>query len=447
MEARNQAYTAETQRQIGELNRLGFYHSIELPDGRVIQGLQTLEQLRLRLAQFPIPADLTGKRVLDIGAWDGWFSFEMEKRGARVLAVDSAEHTQFRVARDLLGSQVDYQIADICRLTPQDVGRFDIVLFFGVLYHLKHPMLALENVCDLATGMACVESFVSDDGSDLSAPPVMEFYETTELRGQFDNWVGPNTSCLLAFCRAAGFARVELHSVMACRAHVTCYRKWAERAGNGPAPYVTCVENSVSLDHAFSARKDDYVSMWFKSGQTELNCENVFPEIGGYGSRPVIVHATGGDGYHANCKLPPGLDPGWHDARLRVRDSACSNAVRIGVDIPENERRRTGSPVVSEELRIRLVTDGRTWERYRVHVGVDSCVSLWASGLPEQCERSQVRVRLNGTDMPAVFVSSPDAEGATQVNALLPYGLQPGPVSFVLVAGDCESPAVDVELV
>src|ERR1700687_2442862 len=104
MEARNQTYTVETQKQIGELNRLGWYHSLELPDGQVIQGLQTREQLRLRLAQSPIPADITGMRVLDIGAWDGWFSFEMEKRGAQVLAIDSTEHTQFRVARELLGS-------------------------------------------------------------------------------------------------------------------------------------------------------------------------------------------------------------------------------------------------------------------------------------------------------------------------------------------------------
>src|SRR5690349_18064968 len=117
MEARNQLYTHETQKQIGELNRLGWYHSIELPDGQVIQGLQTLEQLRNRIAQFPIPQDLTGKRVLDIGAWDGWFSFEMERRGAEVMAIDSAEHTRFRVAHELLRSKVDYRIADICRLS------------------------------------------------------------------------------------------------------------------------------------------------------------------------------------------------------------------------------------------------------------------------------------------------------------------------------------------
>jgi hypothetical protein len=216
----------------------------------------------------------------------------------------------------------------------------------------------------------------------------------------------------------------------------------------GPhAPYVTCVENSVSLDHAFSARKDDYVSVWFKSEQGGLTCDDVFPQIGPYASRPVIVHGTGGDGWHANCKLPPGLDPGWYDTRLRVRDSASSNAVRIGVDVPDGERRHPAAAMSSSDLRIRLVTDGRSWERYRVHVGMDSCVSLWASGLPEDCDRSQVRVRLNGTDMPAVFVSSPDAEGATQVNALLPYGLQPGPVSIMLVSGDRESPPVDAELV
>src|SRR4051794_32418863 len=119
MEARNQLYTSETQKQIGELNRLGWYHSLELPDGQVIEGLQTIEQLRKRIAQFPIPQDLRGKRVLDIGAWDGWFSFEMERRGAQVMAIDSAEHTQFRVAKELLGSKVEYRIGDICRLNSK----------------------------------------------------------------------------------------------------------------------------------------------------------------------------------------------------------------------------------------------------------------------------------------------------------------------------------------
>ena len=88
-EARDARVIEESRRQIERLSKLGWYHSIELPGGSVIEGHQTIQQLRTRLRQFPIPEDLTGKRVLDIGAWDGWFSFEMERRGAQVVALDS----------------------------------------------------------------------------------------------------------------------------------------------------------------------------------------------------------------------------------------------------------------------------------------------------------------------------------------------------------------------
>src|SRR5277367_827635 len=186
--AHNLEYTADLQRLSGRLAELGYYHSIELPDGRVIPGIQSIEKQRWRLAQFPIPQHLRGKRVLDIGAWDGWFSFEMERRGATVVAVDATKRTRFLEAKAMLNSKVEHVIADISFLTPRDIGYFDIVLFFGVLYHLKHPMLALERVCELTTDLACVESFVTED----HAVPAMEFYEGTQLAGQFDNWVGPD---------------------------------------------------------------------------------------------------------------------------------------------------------------------------------------------------------------------------------------------------------------
>ena len=138
--------------------------------GRVIPGIQSIEKQRWRLAQFPIPQDLRGKRVLDIGAWDGWFSFEMERRGAQVVAVDATKRTRFLEAKAMLNSKVEHVVADICFLTPRDIGTFDIVLFFGVLYHLKHPMLALERVCELSTDLACVESFVTDDQPSAPVP-------------------------------------------------------------------------------------------------------------------------------------------------------------------------------------------------------------------------------------------------------------------------------------
>ena len=171
------------------------------------------------------------------------------------MAVDSTPFERFRVAHDLLHRSAEYRIDDVCRLSPAAVGYFDIVMFLGVLYHLKHPMLALEKVCELSTDMVCVESFVIDDGSDPAAKPVMEFYETTELCGQFDNWVGPNTACLLAMCRTAGFARVRLESVLDHRAHVTCYRRWPEirKSARTRAAIDLAVENAVTRDREFSA--------------------------------------------------------------------------------------------------------------------------------------------------------------------------------------------------
>src|SRR6185369_10156918 len=74
-----------------ELQRKRLYHSFELPDGTRIDGVMPMEWLRQRWGRFPIPADLTGKRVLDIGPWDGWFSFEAERRGASVVSVDREE--------------------------------------------------------------------------------------------------------------------------------------------------------------------------------------------------------------------------------------------------------------------------------------------------------------------------------------------------------------------
>src|ERR1700733_3767820 len=118
-----------------ERSERGWWHSFQLPDGTQIQGVCKLSDLRGRIAQFPIPQDLRGKRALDIGAWDGWFSFEMERRGAEVTAVDSTAFERFRVAHDLFGSKVDYRIQDVCRLSPATLGYFDVVLFLGVLYH------------------------------------------------------------------------------------------------------------------------------------------------------------------------------------------------------------------------------------------------------------------------------------------------------------------------
>ncbi len=441
-QATDPEYTADLQRTSGELARLGYYHSIELPDGRIIPGIQTLEKQRWRISQFPIPQDLRGKRVLDIGAWDGWFSFEMERRGASVVAIDWTNKTRFREVKAMLNSKVEYMVGDICYLTPRDVGYFDIVLFFGVLYHLKHPMLALERVCELTTDLACVESFVTDE--QISGVPAMQFYEGTELAGQFDNWVGPNIPCLMSMCRAAGFARVGFESVDDFRAHVTCHKKWPEVSRTGPGPELIVVENSELQSHAFSGQRDDYITLWISTEEPDLTCDEVFAQVGPYGARPAAVRHDAGTAWQANCKLPLGLAPGWHEVSVALRDSGWSNHVRIGVDVPREGR--VCSPTGAFE--IAGIHDGRTWEKNQISTGLGSCVSAWVGGLPDGVRRTEVCFRLNGTDLPACFVDAVDNEkGTKQVNAMVPAGLDPGEYQLTVRCRGEESRVERVELI
>ena len=87
-----------------ELAKTGWYHSMELPSG-VIQGFLSLDDLRRRWSEFPLPEDLTGARLLDIGTWDGWFAFEPERRGAHVVAVDNVTEENFYQAHGELKSK------------------------------------------------------------------------------------------------------------------------------------------------------------------------------------------------------------------------------------------------------------------------------------------------------------------------------------------------------
>jgi tRNA (mo5U34)-methyltransferase len=176
-----------------------------------MEGVNSLESQRMRLAQFAIAADLRGKRVLDIGAWDGWFSFEMERREAEVVAIDVFDNPRFWEMRRLLGSKVDYRVLDVYDLSPERVGEFDIVLFLGVLTHLRHPLLALERVRRVTRGMAAVESMVLGErfaGDEEAERPLMEFTERDEFGGGIRCL--PTLPCLLSFCRSAGFERPEV---------------------------------------------------------------------------------------------------------------------------------------------------------------------------------------------------------------------------------------------
>src|SRR5205809_2608018 len=132
-----------------------WYHTIDLGGGVVTAGV---DDSRLRLAQIHLPESLHGKTVLDIGAWDGFFAFECERRGAaRVVAADHfswhgtgwGTKAGFTLAREALGSRVEDVDIDVMDLSPERIGSFDVVLFLGVLYHVRHPFLALERVASV----------------------------------------------------------------------------------------------------------------------------------------------------------------------------------------------------------------------------------------------------------------------------------------------------------
>jgi tRNA (mo5U34)-methyltransferase len=397
----------------------GWWHSFELPDGRHIEGVCKLPDLRQRIQCFPISQDLRGKRVLDIGAWDGWFSFEMERRGAEVMAIDNWDNPRFHQMRSMLGSRVEYLQIDIYELTPERVGRFDIVLFMGVLYHLKHPLLALERVCALTTEMAAVDSFVLRErhrpGEEVDQRPVMEFYETDEFGGQTDNWVAPTLPCLEAFCRTAGFARVEQRGILENSACLACYRHWETPPVGAPlGPELAGITHNTNDGINFTSWRDELVSAWFRWPEQSLSLDHVKPEVSGYGVRPIFLARGDADLWHINFKLPPGLTPGWHEVRIRVRDSLPGIAKLVAVDVP----------VVADEITIEGVRDGTTWEDHALNLSRGRALAIWIRGLPSNADRNNLRVMLDGTRVSIADIE-PAGSNARQVNVEVPAALPP----------------------
>jgi tRNA (mo5U34)-methyltransferase len=183
-----------------------------------------------------VPDDLSGARVLDIGCNAGFYSIEMRRRGARVTGIDPDERylAQARFVADFHGLDIDFR-----RLSVYDIGglgeRYDIVLFMGVLYHLRHPLLALDLIADSVMGdLMIVQSMLR--GSDTVEPlagdyPFEEeavferpsfprlFFVESKYAGDQTNWWIPNRACMEAMLRSAGFTIVghPEREVFCCR--------------------------------------------------------------------------------------------------------------------------------------------------------------------------------------------------------------------------------------
>lgn len=333
------------------------------------------------------------------------------------------ELATFLDVRARVQSQVDYRTLDVFELPAAGLGTFDIVFFLGVLYHVKHPLLALEIVCALATDIVIIESFVTDADDwreHVDDLPSMEFYETTELGNGIDNWVGPTVGCLLALCRAAGFARVEFLHASGTVAGVACYRKWDPPPAHPSAasPQLLSATNNFTLGINFSSHKDEYIDCYFRSSRDVIARGDLCLEVGGYGVSAINVGRAPGGEWLANFRLPPGLPPGWQPVRLRFADSAFGPERRIALDMP----------LTVEQLTLRGVADGLTWDP-KVRIAHEGFLSCWVDGLPDNADRGNVRVQLGAERLRVLYVGEQTAQGR-QINAAVPAHLTAGTYPF-----------------
>ena len=213
-----------------------WYHKIHLGD-EVTPGWAPLNS-----QNYNIPDDLTGKRVLDIGAWDGYWTFEALKRGAKeVVAIDDWSDLPYskeaQITRKTVETRIPWDTFDFCKsyfgytdeqckritMSVYDIellGSFDIVFFFGALYHCRYPLKALDCISAVCSDEIYVETAICNEWSPYRGKigsgyanrtdVVMEFYPNDELGYTPTNWWSPNLNCLYRMILASGFSQVDI---------------------------------------------------------------------------------------------------------------------------------------------------------------------------------------------------------------------------------------------
>jgi tRNA (mo5U34)-methyltransferase len=224
-----------------------WFHSIDLGNGVVTPGGKPPAVHQKEYAAIFDPVHVRARSVIDIGAWNGVYSFEAKRRGAaRVLATDHFAwrdpvlrgREAFELARSVLDIDLEVGELDLPALTPDRVGTFDVVLFLGVFYHLVDPIAALQQIAALAREVLIVETHT--DALETRRP-AMIMYPGSELDGDASNWWGPNPACMVALLKQCGFTKVD--AAWTNVGYRTIYHAWRtdelRRAGNAEERGIT----------------------------------------------------------------------------------------------------------------------------------------------------------------------------------------------------------------
>lgn len=193
---------------------LFWWHSINLGGGIVTPGYKTRYEISREAEAIFAPLTLRGRSVADIGAWNGAFTVEAKRRGAaRMLAIDhyTWDHAHFRgkqtfeLVMSRLGIDAETKVIDIQKATADQIGKWQVVLFLGVFYHLFNPISAVQVLAEVTEEALVIETHL--DLEDL-AQPAMLFYPDRELGGDPTNWWSPNRAAMEAILRAVGFQKI-----------------------------------------------------------------------------------------------------------------------------------------------------------------------------------------------------------------------------------------------
>ncbi|HEX6190212.1 MAG TPA: DUF1698 domain-containing protein [Pyrinomonadaceae bacterium] len=194
-----------------------------------------------KAVQVCVPDDLRGKSVLDVGCNAGFYSIEMKRRGAaRVLGVDSQRNLirQAQFVRRVLGMDVEYERLSVYNLDPIRMGQFDVTLALGLIYHCKHPVLALEKLFAVTRELLVIETAVyppekvpdsfeyDEGGSRPTLHPLAYIENTADAKEAIYNWFVPGVNALTALLKNVGFDRTEVFpGVQADRVIVACHKR------------------------------------------------------------------------------------------------------------------------------------------------------------------------------------------------------------------------------